>query len=565
MSEPMLRNVIDQYKDWFFYRTSPGLDSRGRYVGPHMARFEPAPWGMGVMVEEAVMNKLVDPLTFSGSYRCISELLSRWTWKVTVTESGGSPYADFRVSGVTFIPVSGSATLSLKLLVSPSNAGGGQVEIVEYDTNKAFIVASKSAIATIGENKTLTYMVALNANTVYISMRFRGTVSTAIGDTFVISEPQVTATAYPLSFTPTTRSAEQLQIPTYAKPKAGEDATNILLENQANGGEDGTTTGFVAFNATLLSDTAEKWQGSRAIKVTTLGVATNESVRATAPGKAGITYTASARVKVPIGEPMQLLLRRDSTTNLATAFFNGTGDWQEVKVSVLLDADTSNLGLWVRTNDAVAKVVVFWIDALMIEPGTRAGSWVPGGMKRYLDATQGEIGFMVNMTAVVKRNVTGMFPFLFHVPGLMGNGMRLYHTESLANFMIALSKDDGTTSYNSFADNLLPDGWIRVVVRWTATECSISVNGVVVFRLTDLAKLNFSSAFAQYLHAGNISTMSAGRCANTTFADFYFRSEPRTDIEIAVNPLGAYQWDSKTTLKPVFEPFAQRMAMVTSS
>lgn len=184
----------------------------------------------------------------------------------------------------------------------------------------------------------------------------------------------------------------------------GNTRTNLLTDNQASIETD--TTGFAVVGTTISRDTTEKYFGGASLKVITDGLSTNESVRANnVKGINGKTYTASVYVKAPSGTNMHILLRRGVSANFSTQSFTGTGNWQRISTTLTLDADTSDLGLWVRSSDAVA--ITFHIDGLMIEEGTEVKSFITSTKSTFSDEGDSLLSVGKNLFDKSKVDLTG--------------------------------------------------------------------------------------------------------------------------------------------------------------
>lgn len=115
------------------------------------------------------------------------------------------------------------------------------------------------------------------------------------------------------------------------------------------------------------------------------------------------------------------------------------------------------------------------VNNLMLEPGNRAGSWVPGGQKRLLDATQGTIvmDVLVHGNEVFRQALfvsyyirgfeTGRVSFEIyqHVPG---------------NWRFTSYADDGAS--NGFYPTPPAPGWRRIALVWTAELAKIYIDGI---------------------------------------------------------------------------------------
>lgn len=167
-------------------------------------------------------------------------------------------------------------------------------------------------------------------------------------------------------------------------------STNLLTSNQATGTDtSGNTTGFTALNgATLSSDSAYAWQGSKALKVVTTNAA-NDGVKATFTGAATTTYWGSLYVRSSTtGDTLRVYLK-DTTNSITGAVvtvtpYNDVGNtnpqgWERVEVTLTCGAGTPTIALCVDTGASTIKT--FWLDGLKVETTGNSGwpsSWVDG-------------------------------------------------------------------------------------------------------------------------------------------------------------------------------------------
>lgn len=165
-----------------------------------------------------------------------------------------------------------------------------------------------------------------------------------------------------------------------------ESTTNLLTANQSSIEMD--TIGFVATapGITISRDITEHWHGSASLKVETPGVYAFEGFYAGGvSGLSGQVFTASAWVKAPNGVEMDVMIRREGTTNLTRELFTATGVWQRVSMTLILDANTTDLRIYIRTGNA-AQTITFYVDGLAIEAKAYATSWTLGGTTRQPDS-----------------------------------------------------------------------------------------------------------------------------------------------------------------------------------
>lgn len=183
---------------------------------------------------------------------------------------------------------------------------------------------------------------------------------------------------------------------TYTDAKAGlviEGATtNLCTSNQATGTDtSAATTGFanvdtgptlLTAGATIASDTAQYYQGSRSLKVTCSGGATNEGFCTDAiSASANTVYTITMRVRpISTGGGGQAFVRdyTNGVQTLQAISSLAANAWGIVTMSITTGASpVTNLRIGMReTTTGVG--VHWWVDAIQIEAKPFATSWVDG-------------------------------------------------------------------------------------------------------------------------------------------------------------------------------------------
>jgi hypothetical protein len=167
----------------------------------------------------------------------------------------------------------------------------------------------------------------------------------------------------------------------YSKPRK-----NLLLPNQANCCEDGTTTGFDAVGCTHTAEptaTTPSWQGSYSLKVVTNNAAATEGIRNLSSKTFGLKpdtpYTGSIYLKGAAGgETLTLYVYErndagDALAGVATKNVTLTTDWQRVSKSLTFGASgrACVLGIFTTTKQSAT----FYVDGLQLEEGSTATAW----------------------------------------------------------------------------------------------------------------------------------------------------------------------------------------------
>jgi phage minor structural protein len=164
-----------------------------------------------------------------------------------------------------------------------------------------------------------------------------------------------------------------------------EATTNILTANQSSVETDitGFTSGYNTNpGATITRTTSEHYSGSASLKIdcTAFGHGFDIIPVAATPGN---SYTTKVRVKAPIGQPMRLRLvffDNPITAEKGAIYtdFTGTGQWQEVKITMIAPALSGFACFGVSTrNNATFS---FYGDCMQI--AIKDTSWQIGGTAR---------------------------------------------------------------------------------------------------------------------------------------------------------------------------------------
>jgi hypothetical protein len=159
---------------------------------------------------------------------------------------------------------------------------------------------------------------------------------------------------------------------------------NLLLPNQANACEDGTTTGFSASGSTITASAGEvdEWKGTYCLKIVTNNAATYEGFYM-APKDTQVhpsrPHTGSLYIRGAAGgETVQVGLqeRKDDGATLVTTTTENltlTTEWQRVDITATFNSTTYTAGLRVYTQSQ--QSATFYVDGLQIEEGSIATAW----------------------------------------------------------------------------------------------------------------------------------------------------------------------------------------------
>jgi hypothetical protein len=170
-------------------------------------------------------------------------------------------------------------------------------------------------------------------------------------------------------------------------------ATNILSANIVTGTETSSNTlGFTALAAaTLSSDTAHVFAGTRALKMASAATGGGWRTTAYATPAIGWRYAASFFV---LGDPQPLTASIMAGTTLlgSKVFTPGTAAWRRVQVlaDVTVPAATTDLHLKVTQNSAAS--INCWFDNIQLE--TNGGAGNPSWVSPWVNGTRGAAGYI---------------------------------------------------------------------------------------------------------------------------------------------------------------------------
>jgi hypothetical protein len=154
--------------------------------------------------------------------------------------------------------------------------------------------------------------------------------------------------------------------------QAGSTRINLV----PNPGFEVDLTGWAAFGtSTRTRDTATRHSGAASVKVVVgTGAQGGLAFNGNQPGVVGgQTYTFSAWVFAPAGQPMAISLRLTADTIVT---FTGTGAWQRVSATRVCPAGVTVFAGAIRTNNTTAAT--FYVDDVMVELGAAPGSYFDG-------------------------------------------------------------------------------------------------------------------------------------------------------------------------------------------
>jgi hypothetical protein len=157
---------------------------------------------------------------------------------------------------------------------------------------------------------------------------------------------------------------------------------NKLTLNQANGCEDGTTGGFVAYNSTITVGTSVPYQGSYYITSHTNNTGGNEGISQsgfTAGLKSNTTYTLTAYIRGSVGgeqvylKMSELLIDGSPGVGFKKTNITLTTGWQRGTVTRTFGATGRASSFAIYTQ--LQQHIDFQVDGLQLEEGAVATPW----------------------------------------------------------------------------------------------------------------------------------------------------------------------------------------------
>jgi len=284
-----------------------------------------------------------------------------------------------------------------------------------------------------------------------------------------------------------------------------EGTTNLI----GNGGFESNTSGWGGTgNATVSRDNTHAKFGSWALKVSTLGVATNEGSQVSggtgsmgyAAVTAGNTYTASSWVYSPSGgERVSLNVDEVNSsgayvTSWSTQAVTLSTGWQRLTRTNVVDAGISFLSITIRTTTTPQAIVV-WQDAVQVEQkaiatpyvetngatASRASARVQGSATATnMSGTQGWVAMRVRMPySASSYSSSGSNPPRFWSWGTSFQDFQVF-IQTGYNGSIGFSRNSGragAASVNSSVAWANPGDLITIVAAWDANGIYLSTNG----------------------------------------------------------------------------------------
>lgn len=349
-----------------------------------------------------------------------------------------------------------------------------------------------------------------------------------------------------------------------------EDATtNLLTNNQSNVETD--TTGFSALGSgtAIARSLAEKYAGSASLAVTSDGSGATKGVTVSSVVAAASTiYTASLRIKAPVGSKITVVLEERTAADAYIAetnqAFTINETWQKLSLTRTLGAGAGRCRILVYTT--TAQAITFYLDVLQIEQKAFATSWHAGGTSRNIErldlptsvgnAGAGTVHVLAYVSSVQRRqvanNFTSVFEMLRSVIVGNSNGILVYHSPTTVNWVLETRNDANTSATTTTSDTATPDGWHVFSVCWDATSAKLFIDGVLK---GTIAAPPIPSGFSAISLGGRTTTnmwnglFDTVRFSNTKHADATIAADAATLLTGAAS----LSLDSDTTALAPFD------------
>ena len=418
----------------------------------------------------------------------------------TGTDSGGDT-TGFAGAGTVAATISSSTTQalqgtkSLKVITSGTGTGEGvstssvNIANTTAHTQTLWVYAplgSQLKLTATNQGATATAGTLITGNGAWQLVTLSGTssststvitiatVGSAQAITFYLDMLQLTATAYPLSWTlgGTTMAAESLTAPSSVL-NIDEDGYSNLLEANVSSGTDTSsdTTGFNSGHGAMLSSSTEQYhQGSRSLKVETPGSVELEGTYiSTINTVVGEDYTFSGWFYVPTGATLQVQMYQSGTSVVQN--INGSGDWQYIDLTKT--STTTSMAIYIQTI-ASAQAITFYIDELQVSATSTAKDWILGGT--YSGLTAYTIEGEVFATIPMFKYVTNRYSTIFYAHTAENRNLHtLYKEVGALQFRYKIQNEAGTTDYNIVTNSLISEHWNHFNARLDADSSKLTV------------------------------------------------------------------------------------------
>lgn len=269
-------------------------------------------------------------------------------------------------------------------------------------------------------------------------------------------------------------------------------ATNLLSANQSSVETD--TVGFnINSGATISRDTTKAWVGSASLKVVTPGAVATEGAHAFLNISTHGTYNGQLRINGASGT-VDVWLRAvysdsSSSTDVKTAV-TLDGTWKLVTTAAVT-TDTAKtltqLQLFFRTN--TTQAITYNVDGLMIQSGSFATSWTPGGTPRTaetltlsssgLSPTQGTISVWFYLPQLPPASSRAVLVSDWHGASTGTTTSIDWHVDAFGRLVFHASPSGGGAESlvcQSAAGTVVAGAWTLATLAWNNGAVTITKN-----------------------------------------------------------------------------------------
>ena len=262
-----------------------------------------------------------------------------------------------------------------------------------------------------------------------------------------------------------------------------EATTNLVT----NGGFETGTTGWGTFGGSISRITTNKKFGSACLQGIT---ATGSSSGPSSPNVSvtgGATYTGSAWVLLPTGEPF--VIRLNDGVGFSSSSYTGTGEWQYVTHTRTVDVTATVCGIHILKSGF--PIITILADGVQLEQQPLATPYVETdgasatraiasavAPASVLDETQTWVAFRVRMSFDPTADLyAGGYPTLMEWGDDANNKLYMGFAVDADQFYIQRRTISGVGAGFAGAYTFAAGSILTVIGRFTATEIAISING----------------------------------------------------------------------------------------
>jgi hypothetical protein len=493
-------------------------DYGGQIVAAGRPRLVPGRFGQGVFVEEGTENlvpvdrqKFYGWTTYQGAQVAITQGIVVPEWGAVdatrIQTSGGSGSTKYYVvlvspsasgqayAGSMWVKNIGQATALFHLNI------GSQVSVLPGESKQIFLSGIGNGVSNLN--------IEIEAENVSDSLDF------------IAWRPQVEAKSYATSFAITTRQRELLTIPTSVPDPARPD--NLSLP----------------YNPTDTSNWTSSGPGSTPVTYDTTEQAyyTTTNRKMVIPITPGKTYTLSLTLR-----------HREAGEGGYYCLLNWGGSNHVFPASGVTDEYLRHSSTFTAMGSTLTVIVyskIWFKGDLMLEEGSAASDWCPGGHRLILGPSVGTIeGWMYVNDALRASNVGNRSAYSIWYDTVKVS-IGLYRSSTVGNWRFGVrSLYPADVTRVDIPDSEIPDGWRLIGIAWGSGESNLCVDGV------QKASINLTPGMEGYFpNPLYIGSRPGGYFCNGVYDDIRISKIKRS----AEEQLALYQsgqpapWDEHTT------------------